>query len=444
VVKWSVLGCVAALLVTTGAAQAANFQVGLQDGAMTASDWATQRSSIDRAKSSGAQIVRITLSWKSVASACGATPTGELRSPNAACYDWSAIDRAVARARLRHLELLASVWQIPSWVLGTEDSTYVGVVDNDFALFRDRYVDFIHAAATRYAPGSPTGTIGKWTIMNEPNSRTFWHSNTTKDMVRYASLYSRSARTIKAVSRGILVAVGPLGPKSVPFKPISYVRGVRTALKRTDPKVPIDAWALNPYPGTAVSPFDRVYRNPSAGIGNFEDFIAVLDQDSMSKGDPVWITEFAYQTNPPDRAFGTSLLNQSLWMGQAMDRAAETRRVPLFIWYVLQDPADLGDWNSGLFTANGTAKPSRTMFGRAISVAPRKLDTSRGARVWGRSSFDAAGLRLEWSRDRRHWKRLRADRSWGGALVTRVPRRIRTWVRVHDSHGVGQVVHVSA
>ena len=71
---------------------------------------------------------------------------------------------------------------------------------------------------------------------------------------------------------------------------------------------------------------------------------------------PLWLTEYAVQTNPPDRLFGVSPARQAAFIGQAALRVWEQRGVTMLIHFLVRDDPELGGWQSGLFTAGGSAK----------------------------------------------------------------------------------------
>jgi hypothetical protein len=79
----------------------------------------------------------------------------------------------------------------------------------------------------------------------------------------------------------------------------------------------------------------------------------------------VWITEYGYQTNPPDRAFGVSFVKQARYLTQAYAIARAHKRIDMMIWFLMRDEARIGNgWQSGLYTASGRRKPSWTAFRR--------------------------------------------------------------------------------
>ena len=77
----------------------------------------------------------------------------------------------------------------------------------------------------------------------------------------------------------------------------------------------------------------------------------------------IWLTEYGYQTNPPDRQFGVSWANQARYLTQAYAIARRNPRVDMMLWFLLRDdkPVAAG-WQSGFFTSTGVRKPAFDAF----------------------------------------------------------------------------------
>jgi hypothetical protein len=82
----------------------------------------------------------------------------------------------------------------------------------------------------------------------------------------------------------------------------------------------------------------------------------------------IWITEYGYQTNPPDRIVGVSWAKQAQYLTQAYGIAKRHPRIDMFLWFLLRDERRLTDegWQSGLLTADGRKKPSFAAFQRLV------------------------------------------------------------------------------
>jgi hypothetical protein len=94
----------------------------------------------------------------------------------------------------------------------------------------------------------------------------------------------------------------------------------------------------------------------------------------------VWLTEYGYQTNPPDRLLGVSPAKQARYLAEAARRAAVLPRVDLLIQYLYRDEPSLGRWQSGLTTVQGTPKPSLAAAMLPLVQVSRKASTTV---VWG-------------------------------------------------------------
>ena len=95
---------------------------------------------------------------------------------------------------------------------------------------------------------------------------------------------------------------------------------------------------------------------------------------------PLWLTEYGYQTNPPDRYSGVSRSLQARYVGRAALRVWQQSRVTILIHYIVRDEPRLGGWQSGFFTSGGVAKPAFRAFGLPFAQVSRH---GRRVVVWG-------------------------------------------------------------
>jgi hypothetical protein len=152
---------------------------------------------------------------------------------------------------------------------------------------------------------------------------------------------------------------------------------------------------------------------------------------------PVWITEYGYQTLPPDPFRGIPWRRQAAWMSWAEYLSYRNRRVASFSQFLLvddaprsgysrRDPRRWVTWQSGLVTTGGDVKPAYHEFRRPIHVTPRRTTRRRGVRVFGlyrpAASGDAVPARIEFRRPGGDWNALASltptDRQ--GYLLARV------------------------
>src|SRR4051794_38348159 len=99
---------IAVLALAAAPAQAARgLATGFFDGEFAGADAAR----LDEAVASGATIVRVPLTWSSVAHRRPTRPT----DPADPVYDWSGMDTAIAAAQARGLQALLTVDRAPHW-----------------------------------------------------------------------------------------------------------------------------------------------------------------------------------------------------------------------------------------------------------------------------------------------------------------------------------------
>ena len=122
-----------------------------------------------------------------------------------------------------------------------------------------------------------------------------------------------------------------------------------------------DAWAHHPYYGNPSStPATKKVGPRAVELGNIDKLIGQVTKLYGRK--PMWITEYGYQTRPPDQFFGVSWAKQAQYLQQAYDIARANPRIDLFTWFLLDDSADPDGWQSGLITVKGKHKPAFAVF----------------------------------------------------------------------------------
>ena len=135
-----------------------------------------------------------------------------------------------------------------------------------------------------------------------------------------------------------------------------------------------DAYAHHPYygspvetPSTKPPPGRRGQPSTAVTLGNFGTLVTELNR-LYGRRTRIWITEYGYQTNPPDRIIGVSWGKQAAYLTQAATYARRHPQIDLFLWFLLRDEVRLGGWQSGLMTVDGKRKPSFSAFRRAVSA----------------------------------------------------------------------------
>lgn len=435
------------LLAAAGSAAAAPFQVGIQSNntiltVATGAERAANMADLERA---GAQIVRISLHWDwvAVSPACALMSSAQLESHTNPCYSWAMYDDVMSTARSNGLEVMASVYGVPAWVLGNPDPSYMGASAAEFNRLVPKWAAFQKAAAARYAPGSAHGVVNKWTVHNEPNSSTFWKPRPNPK--RYATLFRAAAPMVKEGNRSALVAAGPTGPYSPAFKPARFIPIALKEMTRNGSGKYLSAWAHNPYPGqrSKASPRAKASRWPNIGLSNINDLFRIMDSYKASRKKTVWATELAWESSPQDRA-GVSMAKQAEYMGEAFDILESTNRVRVAIWYAYRDPVDINDWQSGFVSALGAAKPSLAMYARPVSRSKPSIRRGQTVSLWGASLKARGSQQLQMSYDGRSWRAVPRQRRDRNGSVTAVVRGAKTFfVRTKDRQGTGPKLKVA-
>jgi hypothetical protein len=140
--------------------------------------------------------------------------------------------------------------------------------------------------------------------------------------------------------------------------PIAFLTAAKKAGMKT-----FDAYAHNPYYGVPTeTPTTKPLGTKSGGaptaitLANINLLIAAVTR--LYGRRPLWITEYGYQTNPPDPAFGVSWTKQARYLIQAFAVARANPMITMMLWFLVRDEPELGGWQSGLITTDGLKKPS--------------------------------------------------------------------------------------
>jgi hypothetical protein len=321
------------------------------------------------------QELRVNLVWASVAKKRPATPT----DPADPAYDWSTYDAAIRAAAADGIHVLLSIVGTPRWANGGKPQNSPPTRANDLR-------SFAIAAATRYsgsydANGAMLPAVRDWTAWNEPNNPVFlvpqWRRTASGWEIASATAYMAICNAVysgvhtlpysnERVACGVTAPRGNNSPKSArsSVSPLAFLRAVKKAGLKS-----FDAWAHNPYYSRpSETPTTKPVTSNGAAptaivLGNLGDLTRTLTQLYGRKR--IWLTEYGYQTNPPDTVFGVSYARQARYLTQAVAIARANPRVDLMLWFLLRDEQSLGGWQSGLLTVGGAKKPAFEAFSRA-------------------------------------------------------------------------------
>ncbi len=353
---WLAIAVVAAACTAAGPASASpRVAYGIQDDAWLAYGPGTLEQRVDRLDRLGVKLVRYTLRWDQIAPTQPLTP----RRADDPAYQWGAADTVLPVLRAHHIGVLLTIWGAPRWTNG-------GLGPNFAPLSKWSIAWFAEAAASRF------WWVRKWLIWNEPNLAGFLRPTTPALYVQrilnpaYGALHA--ADKANDVGGGV---TAPYGAVSA----VAWIRGMRAAGAR------LDAYAHNPYPARphVETPFStncgRCHSLTMAALKR-------LQEETHKAWGPIrlWLTEYGYQTNPPDPVFGVSRAAQARYVADAAARAYWASRVDMLVQFLVYDDADPDGWQSGLFTARGSPKPAARVFALPLAQIVRR-DTE--TKLWG-------------------------------------------------------------
>ena len=333
-------------------------------------------------KSLRTQLIRVNLVWGGVGGVATRRPANAA-NPADPAYDWSSYDRTVNYATQYGIKVVLSIIGTPPWANGAAG---VNVVPrNGLDLQR-----FAAAAATRYggqykAPdGRLLPPVRHWLAWNEPNNPAFLRPQYRKVGGRYVAQSPIDyAKICNAIYRGVSVstlgaskvACGVTGPRGnnepssarPSLSPLAFLRAMKQA-----GATKFDAYAHHPYYGspsetpTAPPPPGKRGVAPTAvTLGNIS--VLIKEVTRLYGNKRIWVTEYGYQTNPPDRIFGVSPALQARYLTQAYGIMKRHPRIDMMLWFLLRDErrAFLQEgWQSGLLTESGVRKPAFAAFQR--------------------------------------------------------------------------------
>jgi len=300
-------------------------------------------------------------------------------NPDDPAYNWELYDRTVNYAAQHKIRILFSIYGTPGWANGEAGLNRKPKDAGDLRRFA-------FAAATRYsgtypgADGRSLPAVRHWLAWNEPNNPVYlspqYARKRGKWVIQSADDYAKICEAIHVgvhatLLKGQKVACGATGPRGnnsptsprPSVSPIAFLRGLHNAGLRG-----FDVYAHHPYYGspaespTTKPPGSRAPGSTAVTLGNINVLIAELTRLYGKRR--LWITEYGYQTNPPDRAFGVSWTRQAAYLAQAFSVARRNPRIDMMLWFMLQDEPILGGWQSGLITASGLRKPAFEAFRR--------------------------------------------------------------------------------
>jgi hypothetical protein len=399
-----------AVAVAAGPAEAARgIQYGVQDDAWLLYGRGSVDSRVELLGRMGVDIVRFTIRWDVVARRRPASPRDH-RSP---AYDWRTVDPALDGLRRGGIDAAVTLLGTPAWANGGREPNWAPRGERAFA-------NFAYAAARRFP------WVRKWTIWNEPNQARWLRPTSPGLYVR--RLLNPAYGELHAAIPGVRVAGGVTAPRAGQGggrSPVAWIRGMGAA------GALLDAYAHHPYPlrPRAETPWQGGCAHCTTIT--MADLERLVREVRGSFGPTrIWLTEYGYQTDPPDSTLGVSQAAQARYVASAARRAYLAPMVDMLVHFLVRDETRAEGWQSGVFTARGLPKAAYWTF--RMPVTQTRTGGDR-VELWGqirpRSGQQPYRVSVY---DGTRWRRvggaLRTDERGFFSVTVRVPRRAILYV----------------
>jgi hypothetical protein len=398
---------------SAGSQQWAVFQ---DDARLIGSGDAARESTLDEIRALGADAIKAQVDWATVAPGGRRKPSGFDGSDPSQYPGWGIYDEFVADAEARGFEVILALGPpAPSWATRGKRGKYERA-DRPSAREFGRFAE---AAAKRYP------SVDVWSIWNEPNLYKYLLPQSKNGVPAAPHLYRSMVRAAVAgfgrggagadtILFGELLPIGSsrcCGPR-LNLSPLRFLRemacvdssyrpfrGRAARLRGCD-----DFEKLNSLDGFAYHPYTRgcgplcrqENTSDDATIRVLGRVTATLDKLRARRRigggrQPIWITEFDFQSDPPDRILGAKLSRIPGFMGiSELWLAQPNRRVAAYSQYTMYDsPGDSGLWQGGLRFADG--RPKKGVYDAyRLPILVRRLG-SNAVEVRGASRPGGAG-----------------------------------------------------
>jgi hypothetical protein len=367
-----VLLTLAALAFATAAASpprataAPGVRFGLTDDAWLQDGPGTLSQRIATLDSLGVKIVRYTLNWNQIAASQPTVAT----NPSDSAYNWSDADTVVDALHSQGMTVVLQLLGTPSWANGGLPANYAPTSGTSFA-------GFAKAAAHHYP------WVTRWLIWDEPNQARWLRP--TSASVYTTRLLNPAYAAIHSVIRSAQVGGGVTAPRGSTggVSPVAWLTAMHKAHAR------LDAYAYNPYP------LNPKRESPLAGGCTTCSTITMSAIGRLTKlvttdfgRARIWLTEYGYQTNPPDPFLGVSQALQARYIGEGAYQAYRTGRVDMLIQYLYRDEPNISRFQSGLVTVKDAPKLAYAAFQLPIAQVARK---GRTVTLWGQLRAPGSG-----------------------------------------------------
>jgi hypothetical protein len=365
----------------------------------------------------GADVIRSLVLWNGVAPSYKRKKRPKnFNGADPAAYptaNWDRYDDLVRGASARGIAILFSPsGPIPAWASECSGSYSNRRVCKPKA---GEFGKFLQALGTRYSGtyadenqgGGVLPRVDRWSIWNEPNQPGWltpqYESRNGRRVATAAHRYRSLARSAIAGLRRsghgadqiLLGETAPIGRTSGslarrPIPPVEFIRELfclkpngrrqsgataRVNNCRKPGRLAVSGFAHHPYTrGGSQPPRARVLPGEIT-ISTATRLKRLLAQGASAgrvpRSLPIHYTEFGYQTNPPDRLFGVTLVQQARFINESDWIAYNDERIKSVAQYKLVDEPNVSSFQTGLRFIDGESKPGFDAYRLPIWVRRR-------------------------------------------------------------------------
>jgi hypothetical protein len=412
---------------------------------------ATMARTMDTLHALGADRLRISVFWNLVAPSPTSRRRPAFNASDPAAYPagvWDRYDRIVRAARSLGLSVNFDITSpAPFWATGRAPEAKI---QKDFEPSPSEFGQFVRAVGTRYSgsyvpPGSTTALprVDYWAFWNEPNQAGWLTPQWIPDPHRKGAFVEHSPRIYRALVDGAYagllatghgsdtILIGETAPKGLDaqgttrsMKAMRFIRrlyclddgfnqlrGASAAILGCPTTAAGSRTFATDHPGLfsatgfAHHPYELTFapdRPPSdrdfATIANLPALTQALARilrvyHVARPGLPLYLTEFGYQTNPPD-PLGVTLAQQAAYLDESEFIAYNNPTVRTLSQFLLVDDRPLagvsdpiaaygGTFQSGLEFQDGRRKPSYSSYRMPIFISIPRARSGHAIRLWG-------------------------------------------------------------
>jgi hypothetical protein len=405
-----------ALMAAPHASAAPGVKFGLTDDAWLTNGPGSLETRLGDLDALGVRVTRFTLRWDQIARRRPSVPT----DPSDPAYNWSKTDPVLDGLHQHGIDVVLQLLGTPRWANGGRPLNYAPTSGATFAAFA--------AAAAHQYPW-----VRRWLIWNEPNQARWLRP--TSAAIYTTKLLNPAYLAIHRAIKGARVAGGGTAPRGSTggVSPTDWLTTMHAVHAR------LDAYAHNPYP------LDPKHESPlKGGCGHCTTItMATLGRLTtlVARDFPrarIWLTEYGYQTNPPDRLLGVSRALQARYIGEGAFAAYRAPRVDLLIQFLYRDEPNLARFQSGLVSLSNAQKPAYAAFRLPLAQISRST-------LWGQLRAPESGATAVVERRvGARWRRLATVHASAGGYF-RVNRTLPTGTQVRARSGtlVGATITIT-